>query len=359
MEKAQLNHLLSENFWTDQRPLIMGGETALPSTSDQRLKRHLIFKTSGSTGAPKGIALAKKAILHSAQLVNDHFAITQNDHWILALPPQHIGGFSVIARSYLSSSKISLFDQPWSPSRFYQELKAEKASLTSLVPTQIHDLIALALPAPESLRAVLVGGGHLPESLHQKAYQLGWLLYPTYGMTETASQVATAQSPDPNHSRLQILPTWETRIDSESRLSLKGPALFSGFLDLESHHYSPRADKWHETQDLTKIKGNSLIPLGRGDQKIKILGHLVNLYQLEEQLSQLAKTPIFLTSNEDERRGHHISAHFESSNPSHIESTLTKWNESQPKQHGITLPAIQYEALPRSPLGKILRHLLD
>jgi len=339
--------------------MMMNPDTILPLTlpepTDQQLHSHLIFKTSGSTGMPKGIALSKHAILHSASLVNSHFNVSENDHWLLALPHQHIGGFSILARAYLASCPVSLYAQKWSPSQFCEQLAQSKATLTSLIPTQIHDLVAQKKCPPSSLRAVLVGGGQLNTELHHQAFQLGWLLYPTYGMTETASQISTAQSPEPDQADLKILPSWETRTEHDQRLSIKGPALFSGLYDFETKQFTPRQNEWFTTNDIAELHQDTLIPKGRADQQIKILGHLVNLATLEKELHELTQSEIILIPTADKRKGHALTPHHEAVNPEKINQTLEHWNKNKPAHEQLSLPSIQHETFPRSPLGKIQR----
>ncbi len=76
--------------------------------------------------------------------------------------------------------------------RFAEEMNEGAVTLTSLVPTQVHDLVQCALACPPSLRAVVVGGAELDPVLGERARELGWPVLQSYGMTEAASQVATA-----------------------------------------------------------------------------------------------------------------------------------------------------------------------
>jgi O-succinylbenzoic acid--CoA ligase len=62
----------------------------------------------------------------------------------------------------------------------------------SLVPTMLRRLLDAGWRPPERLRFVLLGGAPTPEDLVARCERLGVPVHPTYGMTETASQVATA-----------------------------------------------------------------------------------------------------------------------------------------------------------------------
>ena len=127
-----------------------------------------------------------------------------------------------------------------------------------------EDLVAgLLSVAAES--AVIVGGGSLSGELTREARALGWPVLRTYGLTEAASQVATealaeARRPEAEDRPLApILPCWETRVDGESVLSIRGPALFTGYLEggLESgwRLVDPRRDGWFRTSDRVELLG--------------------------------------------------------------------------------------------------------
>jgi O-succinylbenzoic acid--CoA ligase len=61
----------------------------------------------------------------------------------------------------------------------------------SLVAAQLARLLEDTNQPPSSLKAVMLGGGPSSQSLRDSAVRQGLSLFATYGMTETASQVAT------------------------------------------------------------------------------------------------------------------------------------------------------------------------
>src|SRR5690606_28674444 len=138
--------------------------------------------------------LSKEAVLCSAAAVNRHFQIDSSDIWINVLPTCHVGGDGIFVRAFFSgSSVINYFNEKikWNPKAIVKRVGETKATLTALVPTQLHDLIKENIRAPESLRAVVIGGGALNSILESRGVELGWRLFPSYGLTECASQVAT------------------------------------------------------------------------------------------------------------------------------------------------------------------------
>lgn len=182
--------LITDRFWNDDEPVFMGGfDGELPDID--ALCGQVLFKTSGSTGAPKWVALSRHALQVSAQAVNAHLEVAGDACWGLALPLHHVGGFGVMARANQAGCGLAAFTQRWQAADFANWLEQQGVTHSALVPTQVHDLVAAGLSAPNSLRAVVVGGGQLAPSLGQAARDLGWPVLASYGMTEAGSQIAT------------------------------------------------------------------------------------------------------------------------------------------------------------------------
>ena len=160
-----------------------------------------------SSGFQKAILISKEAILTAASGSVKHLHLDGKAKalWHAPLPFFHIAGLAVSARAFCGGFSFKTI-RPWKGGGpFVQELKENKAAYTSLVPTQIYDLVYAKLAPPPSLEFALAGGDALSLNLFQKARALGWPLLPTYGMTEAASQIAAAKrsslsSPSPDQT---------------------------------------------------------------------------------------------------------------------------------------------------------------
>ena len=284
------------------------------------LKSHVWLASSGTTHQLKLIALSKEAILTSARVVNERVQASCKDHWFNVLPSFHIGGLSIYGRAFLLGAKVTEAWSPlWDPMIFTRHSQRNKITLTSLVPTQIYDLVKAGLRAPEKLRAVFVGGGSLNEALYQKGLELGWPLLPTYGLTECSSQVATAQINDLGREslpRLRVLPHIKVDLSSEGLLRIKSPSLFSQMVVIDIHkeglssmEVHDRREDWYQTSDLVELgQGDELIIHGRQDEVVKVGGELVNLTKLNGILSQIIVEKKLggewlVVANPDERLG--------------------------------------------------------
>jgi O-succinylbenzoic acid--CoA ligase len=256
---------------------------ALPTDADAVLRiadqaglsDHTIFQTSGSTDEPKFVCLSREALEVSARAVNCHLGADASDTWLLVLPEFHVGGFSIPLRARISGSRVISMSGKWNAAEGAR--LAAEATLVSLVPTQLHDLVETGLKCPLKLRAAIIGGGRLLPDLRERAVALGWPVRETYGMTEAASQIAS----EDDFGSMIILPIWRTRTSSDSRLSISGEALFSGYI--AGGKFEP-AGEWFETSDIVTLENGALTFTGRADDTVKIMGELVNIAELERHL---------------------------------------------------------------------------
>lgn len=168
----------------------------------------VIVTSSGTSGIPKVFAFSKKSFLAAAARVNERFESGASERWLCPLPLFHVGGLSIFARAHVARAPMPelLVFQEWSAQKFVQALTATGATATSLVPTQLYDLVARQLRAPEGLRCVFLGGDRLNEELYNAALELGWPVVPTYGMTETCGMIAAARSCEGSHFVFETLP---------------------------------------------------------------------------------------------------------------------------------------------------------
>jgi O-succinylbenzoic acid--CoA ligase len=351
-------------FWLDSTPLVVGGVVgnleAIPE-----LAGHVLFQTSGSTGSPKWVAVSKQALLISAAAVNAHLRVTSESVWGLALPIHHVGGFGVAARAFGAACKLEVFPQRWDPALCCRWLSQKSVTHTSLVPTQVHDLVKIGLHAPPALQAVVVGGGALETPVGLAARELGWPVLASFGMTEASSQIATQgldllESPYQS-APIPLLPIWKARVSENHLLEISGPALFSGYLT--DGKFAPREREWHATSDRAALVNDHLTPLGRNDLWVKVLGELVDPEAIERELIEISggeikSDQVAVIAVPNERSGHLLVPVFEEPIAHDlIKKTLLAYQQMTPGFRRLQPASIRAE-FPRSPLGKLLRSRL-
>ena len=355
--------LMSDVFWGDSAPIALTPQGPCKPDAEDVPLNHLLFATSGSTGVPKWIAISKAGLNASASAVNFHLGVGALSVWGLALPAHHVGGFGVIARARVAGCRLECFDQAWGAVSFTEWAWATQLTHTSLVPTQVHDLVAAGCRAPASLLAVVVGGGRLGTTIGRAARALGWPVLASYGMTEAASQIATqpldalADPYDP--TPIAVLPHWQTRVDRDGCLKISGPALFSGLVT--GGIYQRFEGDWYSTRDRVSLTSDGIIPEGRADTLVKIAGELVDPLDVEARLASTLDAyggGIAVIAIPDPRLGTRLALFAERSiPPAALVAAIDAHDRSVPRSQRLGEPR-WIDELPRSPLGKILRAAL-
>lgn len=290
--------MLTEEFWSDGSVWIALPEHTAESGSLAEFALHELkvqdwcfFQTSGSEGKRKWVGLTKESLLISAKAVNTHFDVTERERWLLALPVHHVGGFGVLARAFASGSPVTKLVGRWDAAVFARTCAEAGVTLTSLVPTQVFDLVAARLTAPKTMRLVLVGGGAMSLALEQAALRLGWPVRRTYGMTETASQVA---SQTVEGGEMEMLPIWNLSTDGDGVLTVRGTALAKGYALQEAGMW-----RWEAISAETGLRTRDRVNLweqgtrrflrfvAREATTVKILGELVSLGAIQERIEAL------------------------------------------------------------------------
>ncbi|TLD69374.1 hypothetical protein FEM03_18575 [Phragmitibacter flavus] len=334
------------------------------AASHEATRSLYFFQTSGSEGHAKWVGLSHAALVSSAQAVNHHLEATANDRWLICLPLHHVGGFSILTRCQQSGATFFHDTEKWNPTRFAQLCAEQNITLTSLVPTQIFDLVQQKLEAPSTLRAIVVGGGALNCQLGQQAQTLGWPVLQSYGMTESASQIATAplaqlhQGFDPDS--LEVLPHWHLTTESDHRLIIRGPALADGYAIF---NHSTQTWNWQplngelRTRDFVHLWHHGtrqfLQMLGRESAFIKIKGELINLAILQKKIDLLLPGAIICPLPDPRRETKLIlvseNHQFTSAQ---IETAWQQYHADSPPTERLH-QSVSITQIPRTDLGKI------
>ena len=151
----------------------------------------VIMFTSGTSGDPKGVRLTVGNLAASATASAFRLGVEPDDRWLCCLPMYHMGGLAPVLRSILYGTTV-VVQRAFDPAETARVVDDYDVSGVSLVPTMLDRLLGAGWQPPESLRFVLLGGAPASSDLLERCHAAAVPVYPTYGMTETASQVATA-----------------------------------------------------------------------------------------------------------------------------------------------------------------------
>ena len=280
----------------------------------------LILFTSGTTGEPKGVRLTVRNLTASAFASALRLGVTPSGRWLCCLPMYHMGGLAPVIRSALYGTTLVV--QP----EFDAEGTAavlDSAGITgvSLVPTQLTRLLDAGVSAPE-LRTVLLGGAPAAEELLDRADAAGIPVYPTYGMTETASQIATARPADHrNHPSTVGQPLYGTSVtvlgsDGEllspgerGELVVSGPTVTPGYLDARQTEVAFSEHGLHTGDVGYRDDDGRLWVVGRVDDTIITGGELVDPATVAEAIRSIpGVADVAVVGIDDEQWGERVAA---------------------------------------------------
>jgi len=226
----------------------------------------VVMYTSGTSGRPKGACLGSDALFASAQASAQHLGSWHSDRWLACMPLFHVGGLSILLRSVLNGTTVVLHPR-FDAHALNLSLDEERISLFTLTPTMLQRVLDARgeRKAPASLRCLLLGGGPCPPELVSRARRQGFPVAPTYGLTETCSQVATRLPEDTEGppDALTPLPAVRLRIvDADRRplptgrtgeIEVQAPTLMQGYWRLPDRSAETIVHGWLRTGDVGEL----------------------------------------------------------------------------------------------------------
>ncbi|MQC18167.1 MAG: o-succinylbenzoate--CoA ligase [Chloroflexi bacterium] len=278
--------------WDAGEPL--AGASAVPPD-----RPHSVIYTSGTTGRPKGAVLTHGNFYWSAVASAANIGVEPDDRWLACLPLFHVGGLSILLRSAIYGTTAVVHER-FDEARANRAIREEQITLVSVVAAMLTRMFdADAEGYPPALRAVLLGGGPAPRPLLDAAVARGMPVLQTYGLTETASQVATLGPADAIRklgSAGLPLAVSTVRIEVDGRaaevgevgeICVAGPTVCAGYLHRPDATADAIRDGWLHTGDLGYVDDEGFLYVAdRRDDLIVSGGE--NVYPAEVESALLA-----------------------------------------------------------------------
>ena len=302
------------------------GETALSDGEPVEPGDALVIATSGSSGPPKAAVLTHAAVEASARATSERLQVTDNDHWLACLPLAHVGGLSVITRSLITGTTLTVIDG------FDADVvSASEATLVSLVTTALQRI------DPSLFRAIVLGGARPPADRPPHCIA-------TYGLTETGSGVVYNGKPL-NSVEIEI---------RDGEVHVRGPMLLRCYRDGTSPLTS---DGWLPTGDLGFLRDDgSLHVEGRRGDVINTGGEKVWPDDVERQLIQHPDIhDVAVTGLPDNEWGQIVAAFVVSARPNLSLDEIRAHCRAQLPSYALPKQLELVEAIPRTSLGKVRR----
>lgn len=279
----------------------------------------VILFTSGTTGRQKAVRLTWRNLHASAVASAFRLGVSPGDRWLCCLPVNHMGGLAPVVRTALYGTTL-VIQRAFDAETTAHALAAHDVTGVSLVPTQLRRLLDADAPLGE-LETVLVGGAPTPEHLLDRALAADAPVAPTYGLTEAASQVATARpATAAAHPGTVGQPLYGVRVTvvadgdpvpagERGELVVSGPTVTPGYLDPE--RTAAAFGEWGlHTGDIgVRDEAGRLRVLGRRDDLVSTGGELVAPDEVVETLcAHPAVAEAAVVGIDDEEWGQRLAA---------------------------------------------------
>lgn len=154
----------------------------------------MIF-TSGTTARPKGVLLTHGNALHSGERTSRALLLDASDRCLTALPVFHVNAQSLTVLSALTVGGTAVVLEEYRATRFWDQVRAHRATQTSLVAMLARTLLAQParpIDAEHDLRRVFYALNITLEERDEFEKRFGVELINGYGLSETMTLVTAA-----------------------------------------------------------------------------------------------------------------------------------------------------------------------
>ncbi|HEY9289947.1 MAG TPA: AMP-binding protein [Microlunatus sp.] len=382
-------HLLKDSgadLWLGDRPddladwlpsmIIDRSRQATPPEEPDTDSTALIMYTSGTTGAPKGALISRRALAAQLDGLASAWQWTPEDVLVQGLPLFHVHG---LVLGLLGPLRVggSLIHTGRPRPELYAEAAEAGGTMFFGVPT-VWSRIAAAPAAARALssaRLLVSGSAGLPSTVFRDVQEhAGQGPIERYGMTETlitlAARVGEERRPGwvgrpidgvrarvvDDHGR-PVEPDGETIGD----LQIRGATLFDGYLGRpDATAASFTADGWFQTGDVAAVDaGDQHRIVGRANQDlIKSGGYRIGAGEIEAVLLDYPGIEeVAVVGVPDDDLGQRIVAYVVGDRV--VEQDVINWVAGQLSVHKRPREIRRTRSLPRNAMGKIQKSQLS
>jgi malonyl-CoA/methylmalonyl-CoA synthetase len=354
--------------------------TGWPDEPDEPERPAFVVYTSGTTGPPKGVVHARRAVASNLDALAAAWEWTERDTVVHALPLFHVHGLIVGVLGPLRRGGTVHHVGRFSAEAVAPDLGA--GGVLFGVPTMYHRLATEVAAAPELAAAVgrarllVSGSAGLPVGVHERiTAATGQRVVERYGLTETLMNTAVravgerragtvGPALDGVDVRLvdddgTVLAGWGEDVVGE--LQVRGPNLFVEYLNRPDATEAAFDGGWFRTGDVgTRTEDGQYRIVGRrATDLIKSGGYKIGAGEIENVLAEHpGVVEVAVTGEPDEDLGERVVAWVVAGESEPDPEELAELVARQLAPHKRPRAVRFVTALPRNEMGKVLKRAL-
>ncbi len=333
-----------------------------------------IVYTSGTSGVPRAVGHAHRAIWARQMMMQGWYGLTQDDRLL------HAGAFN-----WTYTLGTGLMD-PWSmgatalipapgtsPAQMALLLNRFEATIFAAAPGVYRQLLKFPTPPLPRLRHGLAAGEKLTDSLRdQWRSATGTEIYEAYGMSECSTFVSGAPDrpapmgtlgrPQPGR-RVAILDDAGAPVphDTPGQIAVDraDPGMMLGYIGAPDATAARQAGNWFLTGDTGQMAPDgALTYLGRNDDMMNAGGYRVSPLEVEAALATLPGISEVAVTDIAVKDGVRVIAAFYIAQEELPEETLKTATAERLARYKCPRAFVRVDQLPRNPNGKLIRKAL-
>lgn len=340
----------------------------------------IILYTSGTTGMPKGALISHRAEIARSCVYRMDLGIRADDSFVAWAPLFHMGSADASLSCLMSGGTVHVVDG-FNPRAIVDIMATSRIGWLILMPGAIEQIVDLLKAEKMRVHSVHVVGAMLDLVPLELAAELTRLVGAPYvnsfGSTETGlppftgSTIAAGQVASRLSKRQSSL--IEVRlVDSEGRevadgdpgeAAVRGPTLFSGYWNAPNVNKKDFAGGWFHMGDMFRRNPDGTVDfVDRAKYLIKSGGENIYPAEIERLLLADPRVRDAAVVRRPDRRWGEIPVAFVAPVSSDLTTEQIEsifHNSLARYKHPREVQLIDYNDLPRSTTGKILRHELE
>jgi crotonobetaine/carnitine-CoA ligase len=262
----------------------------------------IITYTSGTTGWPKAVVNPHRAYIAAAMDLRDYVELTPEDIIYTCLPLYHANPQAYCVLTALVTGSSVALAEKFSASRFWQDIRAYRATAFSYVGAVLPILLSQPEREEEKVSsAKKCFGGGAPQEVHEAATRrFGLQVCELYGMSETGTwNTINRPGKIKAGSVGQVRECFEVKVfddqDNEVPPGRMGEIvvrpkkpfiMFSGYYKMPEETLRDYRNLWFHTGDLGKVDSEGYFYFcGRKKESIRRGGENITPYEIEKVLT--------------------------------------------------------------------------